>query len=105
MESSRNEVLRYQGVDSESVNWSWLCDKGRFGFEALDGDERLGGPLLKGADGELAPARWSDTLAGATAAAIRAALDGRGPAGVAVLGGARLTNEAAYALGQAGQDP
>jgi NADH-quinone oxidoreductase subunit G len=34
VESSRNQVLRYQGVDIDPVNWGWLCDKGRFGFEA-----------------------------------------------------------------------
>ena len=33
IDGSRNEVLRNVGVDSDPVNWSWLCDKGRFGFE------------------------------------------------------------------------
>ena len=28
------QVLRYQGVDIDPVNWGWLCDKGRFDFEA-----------------------------------------------------------------------
>ena len=32
----RNRVLRYQGVDIDPVNWGWLCDKGRFGFEAVE---------------------------------------------------------------------
>ena len=35
-QSSRNEVLRYQGVDIDPVNWGWLCDKGRFDFEAVE---------------------------------------------------------------------
>jgi NADH-quinone oxidoreductase subunit G len=35
VQSSRNQVLRYQGVDSDPVNWGWLCDKGRFAFEAV----------------------------------------------------------------------
>ncbi len=92
VQSSRNQVLRYQGVDSDPVNWSWLCDKGRFGFEAVNSDERLGEPQLRGSDGTLAPARWSDAL-GAAAAAIAAA----DPSAVAVLGGARMTNESQYA--------
>ncbi|MEY2405529.1 MAG: NADH-quinone oxidoreductase subunit, partial [Acidimicrobiaceae bacterium] len=34
VEVSRNHVLRYQGIDIDPVNWGWLCDKGRFSFEA-----------------------------------------------------------------------
>ncbi len=78
------------------MNWSWLCDKGRFGFEAFNSDQRLGEPLMRGADGELAAVRWSDALA-EVAGDIRAAIDRRGPQSVAVLGGSRLTNESQYA--------
>jgi NADH-quinone oxidoreductase subunit G len=92
VQSSRNQVLRYQGVDSDPVNWSWLCDKGRFGFEAVNSAERLGEPHLRAADGSLAPARWSDAMAAAVAA-----LSAADPSSVAVLGGSRLTNEAQYA--------
>ena len=92
VQASRNQLLRYQGVDSDPVNWSWLCDKGRFGFEAVNAPERLREPMLLGADGSLSPARWSDAL-GRAAAAIREA----DPGAVAVLGGSRLTNESQYA--------
>ena len=96
VDASRNEVLRYAGVDSDPVNWSWLCDKGRFGFEAVASEERLTTPLAKDAGGALAEVRWADALA-AAAKAIKAGLDRSGPGGTAVIGGARLTNEAAYA--------
>ena len=96
IDSSRNEVLRYVGVDSDPVNWSWLCDKGRFGFEAVSSPDRLSAPLLKGTDGTLVEARWADALAQA-ARTIKAGLDRSGPGGTAVIGGARLTNESAYA--------
>jgi NADH-quinone oxidoreductase subunit G len=92
VQSSRNKVLRYQGVDSDPVNWSWLCDKGRFGFEAVNSEGRLGEPHLRGPDGTLAPARWSDAMNAATAA-----LSAADPSSIAVLGGARLTNESQYA--------
>ncbi|MEA3076946.1 MAG: NADH-quinone oxidoreductase subunit, partial [Actinomycetota bacterium] len=36
IEASRNHVLRYGGVDVDPVNWGWLCDKGRFDFEAIE---------------------------------------------------------------------
>ncbi|MEY4032739.1 MAG: NADH-quinone oxidoreductase subunit, partial [Actinomycetota bacterium] len=29
VQSSRDELVRYQGVDSDPVNWGWLCDRGR----------------------------------------------------------------------------
>ncbi len=91
VESSRNHVLRINGIDSDPVNWSWLCDKGRFGFEALNSEERLREPFVRNESG-LFPARWADAL-GAAADAIRAA----SPSAIGVLGGARLTNESAYA--------
>ena len=96
VDGSRNRVLRYNGVDSEPVNWSWLCDKGRFGFEAISSDDRLTAPLVKGANGTLTETRWSDALT-AVARAVKAGLDRNGPSGTAVIGGARLTNESAYA--------
>jgi NADH-quinone oxidoreductase subunit G len=90
IQSSRDQVLRYQGVDSPPVNWGWLCDKGRFSFEAISDGDRLDGPLVRRGDA-LATARWSEALAAATQA-----LSGEADK-IAVLGGARLTNEAAYA--------
>jgi NADH-quinone oxidoreductase subunit G len=95
VQSSRNEVLRYVGVDVDPVNWGWLCDKGRFGFEALHHDERLAEPLARAGD-ELIATRWSDAV-GRAADALRGSLDASGPDAVAVIGGARLTNESAYA--------
>ena len=96
IDSSRDEVLRYHGVDSEPVNWSWLCDKGRFGFEAFERGERLVEPMLRDdAAHEAKPTRWSDALS-ASAKAIKEGLDRSGPDGLAFLGGANLTNEAQF---------
>ncbi len=92
IQSSRNQLVRYQGVDSDPVNWSWLCDKGRFGHEASNSEDRLREPMRRSEDGALRVAQWSDAL-GAAAAAIRSV----DPSRVAVLGGARLTNESQYA--------
>jgi NADH-quinone oxidoreductase subunit G len=97
VQSSRNQVLRYQGVDNDAVNWGWLCDKGRFDFEAVNSDERLGQPLLRDEGLLLKPASWAEAVRKA-ASAVNEGLDtGGGPKGLAVLGGARLTNESAYA--------
>jgi NADH-quinone oxidoreductase subunit G len=97
VDSSRNRLERRNGVDVDPVNWGWLCDKGRFGYQSIASDERLGAPLMRaaGADG-LAEAGWSAAL-GAAARALRTARESSGPDSIAVLGGARLTNEDAYA--------
>ncbi|HEY3000537.1 MAG TPA: 2Fe-2S iron-sulfur cluster-binding protein, partial [Acidimicrobiales bacterium] len=96
VQSSRNRVLRYMGVDVDAVNWGWMCDKGRFDFEAVNSEERLGKPLVRDEGLLLKPATWNDALRRATEA-IRQGLERSGPSGFAVLGGARLTNEAQYA--------
>jgi NADH-quinone oxidoreductase subunit G len=91
VEGSRNQVLRYQGVDIDPVNWGWLCDKGRFAFEAQRSPDRLSEPLLRDGDAHVTT-RWTTAL-DTVATALRATRPGR----VAIIGGAQLTNEAAYA--------
>ncbi len=95
VQSSEDQLLRYQGVDSDPVNWGWLCDKGRFGFEAVSSPDRLATPLMRAGD-ELVPVSWAQGLE-AAAAAIRDTLDDDGPSAIALLGGARGTNEDAFA--------
>ncbi len=97
IDSSRDKVLRYNGVDSDPVNWSWLCDKGRFDFEYVNDERRLNQPLVRpAADQPHGSSSWSYALT-QVASAIRTAVDQSGPSSVAVIGGARLTNEGAYA--------
>ena len=91
VQSSRNQVLRILGVDSDAVNWGWLSDKERFSFEALNSDARVVSPMLR-TDGQLETVGW-----GVAFERVVAALDGADPNRVAVIGGARLNNEAQYA--------
>jgi NADH-quinone oxidoreductase subunit G len=77
VQSSRDEILRYQGVDSDPVNWGWLCDTGRFGFEAVNSAERLETPVILD-QFKVTPVSWSHGLASASAA-LRGALDAGGP--------------------------
>ena len=103
VQASRDQVLRYQGVDSDAVNWGWLTDKDRFSFEATASELRLRSPLVRGtplgrpdpSGSELVETSWRQALTQA-AHAIQAAVDSKGPQSVAVLGGARLTNEDQY---------
>ena len=102
VQSSRDELLRYQGVDSDPVNWGWLCDRGRFNFEAVNSDDRLGAPLVR-VDDELQPTTWNAALARAAELITEAKAAG-GAGSIAVLGGARGTNEDAYAWARLAHD-
>ncbi len=98
VQSSRDELLRYQGVDSDPVNWGWLCDRGRFNFEAVNSDHRLAAPLVL-TDTGLAPASWNTALRAAATLVTEALADG-GPDSIGLLGGARGSNEDAFAWAQ-----
>ncbi len=99
VQASQNEVLRLLGVDVGPTNQGWLCDKGRFGFEYLHAPGRLTSPLVRGDDGELHEASWGEALDRA-ADGLRRVIAGSGPSAVAGIGGARSTNEEAYAFGR-----
>ncbi len=94
-QSSAGSLVRYLGVDSEPVNQSWLCDRGRFGFEAVQAPGRLAQPLVRTED-DLVPTTWHEALS-RVADALGRAVEGPGAASVGVIGGARLANEDAYA--------
>ena len=143
VQSSQNRLTRLLGIDSDPVNHGWLCDKGRFGYESVNGDEVAAGPLPEELadeavdvapatasqvvslgvsrgqflgevretgrfehgrlteprlrkEGELVPVSWGEALT-AAAAGLTAAKEAGGAGAVAVVGGARLTNESAYA--------
>jgi NADH-quinone oxidoreductase subunit G len=95
LQSSSNRLIRHLGVDSDPVNHGWLCDKGRFGYEQTDNPDRLRTPLVR-KGGRLVEASWNEALTMA-AEGLRRVHDTSGPEAIAVLGGARLPNEDAYA--------
>ena len=95
VQSSSNRLVRLLGVDSEPVNHGWLCDKGRYGLEWVHSDRRLLEPA--GSRGRHAAARSR----GPTRSTARPTRSTRprsstAPRSIAVLGGARGTNEDAY---------
>jgi NADH-quinone oxidoreductase subunit G len=97
LQASQNEVLRLNGVDVEPTNHGWLCDKGRFGFQHLKAPGRLDTPLVRNADGDLVEASWTEAL-DAAAAGLQEVVDADGADAIAGLGGARSTNEEAFAF-------
>ena len=95
VQASQNEVLRFLGADSQATNWGWLSDKCRFGFEYIGSADRLTAPLVRQEDGSFKETTWGEALdlVASRLGEIKAA--GKQ---TAVLGGARGTNEDAYAL-------
>ena len=100
VQSSRDQVLRLQGLDSEEVNWGWLCDKDRFSFEAFQNEYRLDNPLVRGGGLNKADKSGTGLVAASWAGAmsiVTESLNGTDPDRVGVIGGSRLTNESQYA--------
>ena len=78
-------VKRVIARDNPDVDDGWLCDRGRYGFEMFDAEERVRGPRLRGG----AEASWEDAIAKAAAA-----LKHGGAASAAIIGDA--SNEEGY---------
>jgi NADH-quinone oxidoreductase subunit G len=84
-------VLRVLARDNEHVDDGWLCDRGRFAYQAAHVDERITQPLVRDG-GELRPVSWERALDEAAAALKRAG------SAVAALAGGATTNEEAFLL-------
>ena len=108
VQSSAGQITRFLGVDVDAVNQGWLCDKGRFLYESLNGPERgepvpdlldparrLTEPLVR-VDGHLTPVSWSEALRHAASLITEATRSSA--KGIGVLGGSALSNEGAFAF-------
>ncbi len=94
VQSSADRLTRLLGIDIDPVNHGWLCDKGRFAADAVNREDRLREPMVR-KDGTLVAVSWHEAL-DAVADGLRAAV-AESPDSLGVIGGARLTNEGAYA--------
>jgi NADH-quinone oxidoreductase subunit G len=84
-------VLRVLARDHDDVDDGWLCDKGRFAYQAIHADERVTAPMVRDG-GELREVSWERALGEATKALGR--MNGR----VGALAGGDSTNEEAFLL-------
>ena len=94
VQSSSNRLTRLLGIDIDPVNHGWLCDKGRFAADSVNSEDRLTEPMVR-KDGTLVAVSWHEALE-VVATGLRSAL-ADGEDAVGVVGGARLSNEGAYA--------
>jgi len=79
------------------VDDGWLCDKGRFAYQAIHVDERITAPLVRDG-GSLRPVSWERAIEVAAGLGRQ-----RGHVGALVGGGA--TNEEAFLLGRLMRSP
>src|SRR3954470_13764697 len=88
-----DRVLRVLARDHEGVDDGWLCDKGRFSYQAIHSDERITEPMVR-EGAELLPASWEKALAAASSALKKAGNR------ASALAGGTTTNEEAFLLQQ-----
>jgi len=84
-------VLRVLARDHSEVDDGWLCDKGRFAYQAVHAEERVVEPLVRDGDA-LRPASWERALSAAASAL------GKARGSVGALAGGVTTNEEAFLL-------
>ena len=86
-----NKVMRVLARDHKEVDDGWLCDKGRFGYQAIHAPERITEPMVRDG-GTLRPVSWERALSDATSALKRAG------AKTSALAGGEATNEEGFLL-------
>ncbi|MGC9220379.1 MAG: NADH-quinone oxidoreductase subunit NuoG [Solirubrobacteraceae bacterium] len=86
------QVVRVLSRENPGVDDGWLCDKGRFAYQAIHVDERVTTPLVRDGSGELRSASWDEALT--VAATGLSANRGR----IGALVGGQATNEEAFLL-------
>ncbi len=81
-----DKVLRVLARDNEEVDDGWVCDKGRFGYEAFHSPDRVLAPMVRDG-GVLREVSWERALGEAAKALTR------GGEKTAALAGGAVTNE------------
>src|SRR5215211_7173686 len=83
------KVVRVLARDNEEVDDGWLCDKGRFAYQAFSSRERITAPMVRDG-GHLREASWERALSDAAGALKRS-----GERTAALVGG-QTTNEEGF---------
>ncbi|MGB1583145.1 MAG: NADH-quinone oxidoreductase subunit NuoG [Solirubrobacterales bacterium] len=86
-----DKVMRVQPRDNAAVDDGWLCDRGRFAYQAWESDARITQPMIRQGN-KLMPARWDHALEVAADALKKSG------AKTAALAGGGTTNEEGWLL-------
>lgn len=93
---ANNKVMRVVPRDNELINETWISDRDRFSYEALNSDERLQQPMIK-TKGKWEPAEW-DVALNYAVEGIQRMLDGYGVEQVGTQISANATCEELYLM-------
>ncbi len=85
------KVMRVLARDHKEVDDGWLCDKGRFGYQAIHSPDRIVEPMVRDG-GALRPVSWERALSDAASALKRAGSN------AAALVGGEATNEEGFLI-------
>ncbi|MBN2325569.1 MAG: NADH-quinone oxidoreductase subunit NuoG [Candidatus Omnitrophica bacterium] len=92
------EILRVLPRLSEKVNYRWICDIGRFGFDQFNSDNRLKKPAIR-INGDLQETSWANAL-GEIAKKLKVIVGARGGAAAGGIIGPRPSNETLFLFQQ-----
>ncbi len=81
-------VLRVLARDNVEVDDGWLCDKGRFGFQMFNSEDRITRPMVRAGDGSLSPISWEEAVT-----KVAGALRDAGENAAALVGGGTSNEE------------
>ncbi|HEX8917922.1 MAG TPA: NADH-quinone oxidoreductase subunit NuoG [Chloroflexota bacterium] len=93
-----DEVIRFLSRDNPEIDDSWLCDRGRFGFEFINSPHRLTSPLIRRGDA-FVETSWDEAFS-FIAERLTAITDRYGPDVVAGVASPRLGNEDLFVFKQ-----
>jgi NADH-quinone oxidoreductase subunit G len=96
VEVLRNTVMRVLPRENEAINESWLADRDRFSYEAVNSADRLTVPLIK-ENGAWRETDWNSALE-FTVSGLRAVVRQHGAHTLGALAGAHSTLEEFYLL-------
>ncbi|HEY7124580.1 MAG TPA: NADH-quinone oxidoreductase subunit NuoG [Ktedonobacterales bacterium] len=89
-----DRILRQMSHTNDSIDDGWLCDRGRWGFDYVNSQDRLRTPLVR-KNGQLEPATWDEAL-DLVATRLQEIAERDGPDAVGGIGSTHTTNEEAY---------
>jgi NADH-quinone oxidoreductase subunit G len=89
-----DRILRQMSHTNDSIDDGWLCDRGRWGFDAVNSPDRLLAPLVR-KNGELQPATWDEAL-DLVATRLQEIAERDGSDAIGGIGSTHTTNEEAY---------
>lgn len=92
IETRNGELMRVKSQYETGINGELLCAKGRFGFDAIDGGERITQPMIR-KNGVLTAVSWADAIE-FIATRLKSILNNKGH--IKGLISPRQTNETAF---------